>query len=108
MSLWMMHTQKVIPFVDSISKFINDLFNIYYEKVEKEGRDDVPADIIISLMDLILLKNKKECAPKIEDIVSTLFFFESKYINKKGRKSFSLLFQDKFYKIPLNHKKLKI
>ena len=87
--------------VDSIGKFTNDLLNLYHEKAKKEEREDVPEGIIISLMDLILylLQNKKELAPKIDDIVDTLLFLGQLYINKKGRNAFSLLYQDKFSKI---------
>ena len=94
-------SESYIPIVDSISKFTNDLLNLYHEKAENEDREDVHEGIIISLMDLILylLKNKKESAPKIDDIVSTLLFLGQQYINKKGRNAFSLLFQDKFAKI---------
>ena len=95
------YSESYVPIIDSISKFTNDLLNLYHEKAENEDREDVPEGIIISLMDLILylLKNKKESAPKIDDIVSTLLFLGSRYINKKGRNAFSLLFQDKFAKI---------
>ena len=93
--------ESYIPIVDSIGKFTNDLLNLYHEKAKNEEREDVPEGIIISLMDLILylLKNKKELAPKIDDIVDTLLFLGQQYINKKGRNVFSLLFQDKFSKI---------
>ena len=93
--------ESYLPIVDSISKFINDLFNSYHEKAENEDREEVQEGIIISLMDLILylLKNKKESAPKIDDIVKTLLFLGQQYINKKGRNAFSLLFQDQFSKI---------
>ena len=95
------YSESYVPIIDSISKFTNDLLNLYHEKAENEDREDVPEGIIISLMDLILylLKNKKESAHKIDDIVSTLLFLGSRYINKKGRNAFSLLFQDKFAKI---------
>ena len=93
--------QSYVPIIDSISKFTNDLLNSYFDKAEKEDREDVPEGIIISLMDLILylLKNKKESAPDIDKVVQTLLFLGTQYINKKGRNAFSLLFQDKFSKI---------
>ena len=94
-------TESCTPIIDSIGKFTNDMLNLYHEKAENEDREDVQEGIIISLMDLILylLKNKKELAPKIDDIVETLLFLGQQYINKKGRNAFSLMFQDKFSKI---------
>ena len=93
--------ESYLPIIDSISKFTNDLLNLYNEKAKKDEREDVPEGIIISLLDLILylLKNKKDASPKIDDIVETLLFLGQQYINKKGRTAFSLLFQGKFSQI---------
>ena len=93
--------ESCAPIVDNISKFANDLLAVYKDKADNEDREGISEGIIISLMDLILylLKYKKESAPKIDDVVDTLLFLGSQYINKKGRNAFSLLFQDKFSKI---------
>ena len=93
--------ESCAPIVDNISKFTNDLLALYKDRADNEDREGISEGMIISLMDLILylLKNKKESAPKIDDVVDTLLFLGSQYINKKGRNAFSLLFQDKFSKI---------
>ena len=93
--------ESYVPILDSISKFTNDLLNLYFAKAEKEDREDVQEGVIISLMDLLLflLKNNKDSVPNLDNVVKTLLFLGSQYINKKGRNAFSLLFQDKFSKI---------
>ena len=94
-------SESYVPIIDTVSKFTNDLLNLYFDKAENEDREDVHEGVIISLMDLLLylLKNKKESAPPIDKIVEALLFLGQQYINKKGRNQFSLLFQDKFSKI---------
>ena len=87
--------------IDEIISFVNDLLNLYKEKLTKEEKDEIPEGIIISIMNLIIyaLKTKKESAPKISDFLETLLYLGEPYINNHEKFTFLLLFEDKFNKI---------
>ena len=87
--------------IDDIITFLNDLLNVYKEKLAKEEKEEIPEGIIICLMNLFIyaLSNKKDSTPKIEDYIETLLYLGEPFINNNEKRLFTLLYEDKFNKI---------
>ena len=82
---------------DDIEKFTLEYFNYYKEKSINNEQEEIQEGVIICLQELLLyiLKNKKEDAPKIDEIINTFIFFAQQYLFKNGHDLFTLLYCQK-------------